>query len=109
MINFSVGIALVREFSIFGVAIATIFAQFGIFALSSIVQIRNKAASTNTVLVDLITGILATIALISMAIGEENIFKSAIKAFWKDSRFTNLVSVLKNEDTFFMNKVYQEE
>ena len=44
-----------------------------------------------------------------IVIGEENIFKSAIKAFWKDSRFTNLVSVLKNEDTFFMNKVYQEE
>ena len=74
-INFSVGIALVRENSIFGVAIATIIAQFSIFALSSIVQIRNKAAYTNTVLVDLITGILATIALISMAIGEENIMQ----------------------------------
>ena len=31
-------------------------------------------------------------------IGEENTFRSAINAFWKDSRYTNLVSILKDEE-----------
>ena len=30
-------------------------------------------------------------------VGEEKIFRAAINAFWKDSRYTNLTSALKNK------------
>mgnify|MGYP001378128619 CR=1 FL=1 len=69
-INFVVGLLLVREFSIIGVAIGSICAQFSIFMISSILQVEEIGLPLRLVALEFSMGFLGTIGLILFATRE---------------------------------------